>query len=431
MLLCGLASSAKSQPLSLEDCLSYARENSPSLIQARLRHANSDLSVSVQKAFFDPKLRASTEDSDVDDRSSSSLEYDQEIPWGLNLGAEYRASRRDTAEEGDGDTTSSSISLSKRLLGDGGWLKSRNRITDSLTDAAIEGNQLSLETRQLTLQIKQDYYRLIRSLQTLTIQERRLERSKQNLERAILREDPLDIANARIQVPDDEISVIRAQQAISSAVETLKLRMGMPVDSTQRIDSDFTFAPKTMHLASALTNALTNHESILNTYLEEEKRRRDVRITQWDRFPIVEVGIQYQETDEDGGEKEEDTRLEASITWPLGARADRAEYKQALNRLEDQRQEIFTQLQQREQAVRDLFRRLEDAISGISLQEERVKVGQRRLDLFTDRWENGEIDILELIRSQNDLENDKVQLVNLKTTYMELLAEFEFEAALK
>lgn len=429
--ICTTSTAENRSPFTLEDCLAYAEKNSPSLIQARLRYANSDLNIIVQKALFDPRLQASTQKNNVDDRSTSTLEYTQEIPWGLNLSADYTASSRNEEKGGDRDAVSYSVSLSKRLLGDGGWLKTRNRITDSITDAAIEGNRLSLETRRLTLQVKQDYYRVIRSLQTLTIQERRLERSRQNLERASLREDPLDIANARIQVPEDEISIIRAKQGISNAVETLRLRMGMPVSSLQPIDSSFTFTPTVMNLELAMTNAFSHHESILNARLEEEKRRRDVRITQWDRFPIVEVGVQFKETDEDGGEKENDTRVEASVTWPLGARADRAEYKRALNSLEDQQQELYSQMQRREQTIQNLHRRLAEAISAVSLQEERIKVGERRLELFTDRWENGEIDILELIRSQNDLENDKVQLVNLKTAYMELLAEFEFEAALK
>jgi len=118
------------------------------------------------------------------------------------------------------------------------------------------------------------------------------------------------------------------------------------------------------------------------------------------------------------------------VSWPLGARADRAHYQQAKNRLEDHRQEMYRTLQAREQTVRRLSRRLQEAKTSVSLQQERVALGERQLELFTDRWENGEIDILELIRSQNDLENDKVQLVNQKTEYMELLAEFEYEAAL-
>ena len=62
------------------------------------------------------------------------------------------------------------------------------------------------------------------------------------------------------------------------------------------------------------------------------------------------------------------------------------------------------------------------------LQGERVALEAHRVALYADRWENGEIDILEYIRSQNDLENNKIQLINHKTTYMELLSEYRFES---
>ena len=53
-------------------------------------------------------------------------------------------------------------------------------------------------------------------------------------------------------------------------------------------------------------------------------------------------------------------------------------------------------------------------------------MAETRLELYDDRWQNGEIDILEFIRSQNDLESSRIQLINLQTTYMELLGEYDF-----
>jgi len=34
--------------------------------------------------------------------------------------------------------------------------------------------------------------------------------------------------------------------------------------------------------------------------------------------------------------------------------------------------------------------------------------------------------ILEFIRSQNDLENNRIQLINQRTTYLDLLGEYMF-----
>ena len=41
--------------------------------------------------------------------------------------------------------------------------------------------------------------------------------------------------------------------------------------------------------------------------------------------------------------------------------------------------------------------------------------------------ENGEIDILEFQRSQTNYEDSRIDLINLKTTYMERLAEYTYE----
>ena len=48
------------------------------------------------------------------------------------------------------------------------------------------------------------------------------------------------------------------------------------------------------------------------------------------------------------------------------------------------------------------------------------------MDLYQDRWENGEIGILEYVRSQNELENAGTQLILQKTSHMELLAQYTF-----
>ena len=86
----------------------------------------------------------------------------------------------------------------------------------------------------------------------------------------------------------------------------------------------------------------------------------------------------------------------------------------------------FQLVQTRVSQIRNLARSQNETERAVALQEQRVKFGEWQVELYSDRWENGEIIILELIRSQNDLENSKVQVVNQKTTYMELLAEYRF-----
>ena len=87
---------------------------------------------------------------------------------------------------------------------------------------------------------------------------------------------------------------------------------------------------------------------------------------------------------------------------------------------------MFNVKQSRTKTLRSLGRRLKEAQESIILQEKKIEVAKKSVALFKDKWESGEIDILEYIRSQNDLENAKVNLINQKTAYMELMAEYRF-----
>ena len=44
--------------------------------------------------------------------------------------------------------------------------------------------------------------------------------------------------------------------------------------------------------------------------------------------------------------------------------------------------------------------------------------------IYQDRWENGEIDIVEYIRSQNSVEDARVTLINDQMTYLDVLARY-------
>ena len=221
--------------------------------------------------------------------------------------------------------------------------------------------------------------------------------------------------------------MIRASQAVSNALEVLKVRIGMAVAAPFAIDEQFTYVPVTIELPQALAYALDNHESIRNARLELEKRERDAAIAARDPWPVIRVGAQHQIAEDQDADSRDDTRVDLALDWPLGARADRYRRRSAMLLVAIQEEEIFNTLLTREQTIRSLARQLDEARAAVELQEQRVEIGALRLELFKDRWENGEIDILEYIRSQNDLENSKVQLINLKTSYMELLAQFEFD----
>ena len=73
---------------------------------------------------------------------------------------------------------------------------------------------------------------------------------------------------------------------------------------------------------------------------------------------------------------------------------------------------------------------LERSIS-IETKESEIKLNELRVELFKDRWESGKMGILEYLRSQNDLENSRIELNNLKTSYMSNLQSYLFETGME
>ena len=125
-------------------------------------------------------------------------------------------------------------------------------------------------------------------------------------------------------------------------------------------------------------------------------------------------------------EDETEHSIDLSLSWDLGVRARHAQYGRVENDIRAKVLQIRILEQEKAKKIRDLVRRLDEALKLIRLQEARVKLGIRRVELYLDRWEIGEIDILEYIRSQDSLENSRIELINHKTTYMELLGEYKF-----
>ena len=110
----------------------------------------------------------------------------------------------------------------------------------------------------------------------------------------------------------------------------------------------------------------------------------------------------------------------------MGGRTERLKTRRLAQQIASDEIGIEDIKQARVRSLRDFARRIGETRRLVELQEVKIKVAERRSELYADRWQNGEIDILEYIRSQNDLENSRIQLINLQTTYMDLLGEYEF-----
>jgi outer membrane protein len=422
--------------LSIQECIKYALKNSPSLKKIKLAHADSQYDTIIARAAFDLGLRVTSRrseglnDNHVRDITTNthSLTLSQEIPGGVDLSTTGSFTQDNIDNDQQGDL---SITVSKVLLGGGTLEESLEGIRDGLVDELIAMNNIRLAERNIRFRVQRQFYRIIRNIQSLAIQERRLERSKKNLEHAIERDIPLDIATAKIEIPETQLNVIAAKRQIESELDVLKITMGMPPEKVINISNDFDYHPAKLKVSDDLFFAEKNEETFVNNALRREKTVRDVSIAK--TRSDVDLSVAFtQSLGSKGSETanlngSEDSVLSLNLSFDFGQRADKARVAKSKNSLEENSINRYILRQGKFQDLRDLSRRISETETSVTIQGQRIKLNELQLELFKDRWENGEIGILEYIRSQNSLEDSRVQLINLKTNYMELLAQYLFE----
>ena len=421
---------------SVEDCVAYALKHSPALKKLKIDLSDSKYDTMIARAAFDLGLSLTSRHTEAKDEAGvrdttsdrQSLTLSQEIPGGFTLSTTGTATLNDIDNTQQGDL---SITLSKVLLGGGTIEESLEGIRDGLVDELIALNNVSREKRNIKFRVQRQFYRIIRNVQSLAIQERRLARSKKNLEIAIERDKPLDIATAKIEIPETELNVLAAKRRIETEFDSLKVLMGMPPNNQIKVKEAFDYKPSNIDVEDDLFFAEKNEESFVNNALRREKVERDVRIAKTRSYPDLSLNFTQSyasrgsETANLHGRQQSVVSL--NLSFDLGERADRARLAKSNNSLEDNSVDRYILRQNKFQRLRELSRRIKETEKSVVIQGERIKLNERQLELFKDRYDNGEIDILEYIRSENSLEDSRVQLINLKTNYMELLSEYLFE----
>jgi outer membrane protein TolC len=408
------------EPLNLSQLQSIAYEFSPDLARQRLSFSNIVESVTIARTKYDPSftVRRSWEENNDPERTTGSIS--QTLPADLDL----RFTARNQLQGGE-EVTDFSVNLSKTILGGGTFLESRLPLEQAWMNQAQEANRLSLQVRELRLTVARRYYAVVRNLLTLRLRQLQLERARRNLEHAIAKEDPLDIATAELRIPESELDVNTTERLIRSSTLDLAETIGLPVTQPLNVSTNLVYEVRPFSKEQDMLYALEHHETILNARLQLELDEMEAKVARTQNWPELRVEATYSE--EDGrNETTSNTRGDVVLEWDWLDRTDRAQRRQRINDVERSKLALFEAEQTVTKTIENTAAQLQESELAVELRRERVKVLERQLILYQDRWENGEINILEYVRSQNDFENAKVQLVTQQASYMELRAEYDF-----
>ncbi|WDE96171.1 TolC family protein [Lentisphaera profundi] len=422
---------AQQKTWSIDTIIEYAVKNSQTIKNSELSLENRVQNSAIARSAYDLGI-SSTASSKTDGSSDSqSFRLNQPLPAGFEANVTGAHSQNGNS---DTDNTDLALSISKQILGGGSLSSSLKSIRNAHTDELIGLNSLKRSKRDLVRDVMNSFYRLIRISKSLDISLRRLETSKKNLEMAIAREDPLDISSAKINVPRDEISVIAARVNLKNELDNLQVLMGLAPKEEFKVETNFEFSLAKPNSAEDMIYAQQNSEDFLN--LELSRIKLDRELEDRDEKNSVDVSLFVRHNlENDTNENinlrgDEETTVGVNLNWTLGNRAEIAQLKIAKNNLRENGFDYKILYNQRLQSLRRLERALNELNKSIQVQIQEIKFNEEQLELYKDRWESGKMAILEYLRSQNRLEDSRIQLINLKTNYMETLQNYLFDTGM-
>ena len=427
LLLPALLLAEETPKWTLQQCIDYALEHSPSLERQKLSTNSQSLQTVIEKAAFDWSLSASDNYSiENPNTNSATVGLQKDFQNGFKFKTTMSGSE---TEHSDNKSTTLAFQLSKQILGGGTALETKYNLEASLVDELISQNTLKRAQRRLILDVTLAYYTIIRAQQSLTVKQRALENAKQNLLITKEREKPLDILTAELRIPNNELSVNSAKRTIANGLDSLKELMGYDIAKPLDITGEFTYKVQTIVPENDLEFASDNLETIINNRLEKKKVEWLVQIRDSHKLPDVTLSATHRQHGDGDGynlDGKDDQVLSISLNWTIGRKADIARYEIAQNNLARNNSEYFTLCQELSANISSYKRRLDEYARAVELQELQCNLIKRQEELYRDKWENGEIDILELVRTQTDLENSYVDLSDSKINYLELLANYMY-----
>jgi outer membrane protein TolC len=406
--------------LDLAGCEAYALARSPRLLQRNYDPLNQALRTDVARQRFAGSFGLQSSYDPDGEQVDGKVSWKQEVPGGIDVTASAGAT-----QEESGDTSRSyTLGVSKRVLGGGslGW--SRTEVRNAELEESAVGLRLARFRRELVADVRKAYYQVLRNRLTLSARERQLDSARRNLQSALAREEPLDIATAQIEVPASEAAVLRARRAVLTSLDALRELIGMPLEQVLDIPDEQVYRPQTVNPAADLAASLAMHEDIRALGIRLAQLTNEVESLREEAAPGLVLGTEVGLRDADDTERDWSSRFTVGLDWTPGLRAARAQVRLKEYALDDARLELEIARRRLQTTIDDLARRLDEALAQVDISARRLDVAGRRAKLYEDRWQNGEIDILEYVRSQNDLEDNRVGVIDAQIGYLETLADY-------
>jgi outer membrane protein len=378
-----------SAPLTLEQCIKIALEKSPSIKTANLDVKSSTFNVKDARAKYLPSINA-----------NGQYQFSDRIDFGFN--------------ENNYDAQ---ISASYQI-----WDHGKRRTALKQAKANAEASQTDYETTKqgLIFDITDAYYSLLQAEKLISVDEKLLEISKRNVDKAKLflekgSSTPADVASAKVQQSNDELTLINAQNNFKLAqarlVNLMGLNNGTPIkiedDPDYQLYMDSTLVKREISLEDSITKAIQNRPELNSQRLRLTVSEWSLKQAKLDRLPVLTAEYDYNLLFGVGSPNTESSSIDHN--WNAVARFTFPIFDGGVSKRRQQNAEISVEqtkenIKGREQSialeVQQEYFNFERATKSLDIAKEQVENATLSLDVTQGRYEQGMTIFLDVLSAQ-------------------------------
>lgn len=415
--------------LTLAQCIEIAINRNSQVLIAQRQVESAQATAYSSWSGVMPTVNASI--LNVNHNRSGDRIVQQNAPIGRAPDGSLIYGRVPTTQPGSSLTNySSGLSVSQPLY-DGG--RSWRNIQQARQNVQNSSLNVDSAERQVALTVKQQYYNLLKAIRLQEVFEEQVKLSEEQLKRSdsmyeIGSVAKVDVLQARANLGEVRVSLLRQQQAVLQAKAALNTALGLnvnaPIDIVDDVVSDTTEPPVAMTLDQAMPDALRENPDIRRLTGSVESAKLSVKIARGALLPSVNGSLGYQRFSSELNRVYGSFGKNWTVSFGLNMSLNVLNGTQTYANIDRTQADLLVaeenlELLKRSTAfdIKQALLNLETARQVVTLSKETILASEEGLRLAQERYRVGSGTLLDIFNAQVILARAKSNLVTAQYDY--------------
>jgi outer membrane protein len=420
-------------PITLQQAINIALGANRGIIFSANTVANSELSLEAAESEFGVKFVPTVGTSVSDTGSASDTEsnvnvngaVEKKFTFGPRGSIGPRVVRFDSGEY----TTGIGVSLNIPLFKGFGREYNLNRVDTSSHSLRNSRHSHYLQRDRTVVDTVSAVYDIVQQKHLDKLYRTQIEMYQGHEKTATIKEkaglaSSIDVYRAKISIKDAEDNLSRTQKFLADAKDRLKLILAVPLSMDIKVTAPIEYEPVTLKQEQAFEIALANRVELRQAKDSMDEAIRKSKIAKHSLWPDFNLIMDYQRvgTAEDFSQSTDfeeniwSVSLTGGSSWPRTA--EKAAFSQSLIIVKTERLKLELKRDEIQREVRGQLEVLKEAQNSIKIRQEQIKTAEGKLALAKIKFRHAMADNFDVIESESELENAKVNLLSARTEYI-------------